>query len=204
MVFRVNRPLQVRCCFFPLLFVLAVQRVSAFVSVPGGLTQQSVRDAPSSFQTKSWLSAIKVTIRIVGRKNSERWIEEGCDMYLKRLRPANVDLVTEWHKSNEALLKGVQSDWDKNVPVILLDPNGKKSSSEKFSSEFYRLVEQGGSRLVYVIGGAEGLPNELRSNAKSKLFSLSDMTFTHQFARLLLIEQIYRASEIRKGSGYHK
>lgn len=198
------RSQQVRCWLLLFLLVLVVQGVAAFVSVPGGLARLSVGEAPSSSRTKGWLSAIKVTIRIVGRKNSERWIEDGCDMYLKRLKPANVDLVTEWHKSNEALIKGVQSDWDKNVPVVLLDPKGKKSSSEKFSSEFYRLAEQGGSRLVYVIGGAEGLPEELRSNGKSKLFSLSDMTFTHQFARLLLIEQIYRASEIRKGSGYHK
>jgi Predicted SPOUT methyltransferase len=54
---------------------------------------------------------------------------------------------------------------------------------------------------------AEGLPKELketRNNAQPILLSLSDLTFTHKFARLVLIEQIYRATEIRKGSGYHK
>lgn len=100
------------------------------------------------------LFGIKVTIRIVGRKGgSEKWVEDGCDMYIKRLKPANVELVTEWHKTDEALIKGVQSDWSKNFPVVLLDPKGKKFSSEKFSTEFYRLAEQGGSRLVYVVGG---------------------------------------------------
>jgi hypothetical protein len=75
-------------------------------------------------------------------------------MYRTRLRtPANVELTTEWHKTNEALVKGVESDWSRNVPVVLLDPKGKKHSSESFSSELYRLVEEGGSRLVYVIGG---------------------------------------------------
>eukprot|EP00977_Amphora_coffeiformis_P002843 scaffold528_cov165-Amphora_coffeaeformis.AAC.55 len=143
------------------------------------------------------LCGIKVTIRIVGRKGgSEKWVEDGCEMYVKRLKPANVDLVTEWHKSNELLIKGVESDWSKNFPVVLLDPKGKKFSSEKFSAEFYRLAEQGGSRLVYVIGGAEGLPDELRSSSQSELLSFSDMTFTHQFSRLVLSEQIYRASEI--------
>ena len=59
---------------------------------------------------------------------------------------------------------------------------------------------------------ADGLPTELREGSSSSsgrgknpiLLSLSDLTFTHQFARLVLIEQIYRATEIRKGSGYHK
>lgn len=56
----------------------------------------------------------------------------------------------------------------------------------------------------HTIPQAEGLPDELRSSSTQIMISLSDLTFTHQFARLLLIEQIYRASEIRKGSGYHK
>jgi 23S rRNA pseudoU1915 N3-methylase RlmH len=54
---------------------------------------------------------------------------------------------------------------------------------------------------------ADGLPEELRAGSagtKPIFVSLSDLTFTHQFARLVLIEQVYRASEIRKGSGYHK
>ena len=111
-------------------------------------------DASVKSFPRTRLFGIKVTIRIVGRKGgSEKWVEEGCDMYVKRLKPAGVELVTEWHKSNEALVKGVHSDWNKNFPVVLLDPKGKKFSSENFSTEFYRLAEQGGSRLVYVIGG---------------------------------------------------
>jgi len=156
------------------------------------------------------LSAIKATIRIVGRRSSEKWIEQGCQMYETRLKPNNVDVSTEWCKSNDALIKNVKSDAHKSTtPVILLDPFGKEMSSEEFTSNFYQWVEQGGSRIVFVIGGAEGLPDELRSgrplNGQNPiLYSLSQLTFTHQFARLVLIEQIYRASEIRKGSGYHK
>jgi hypothetical protein len=123
----------------------------AFVPSPGVTTRST---HPSRRRTPSPLFGVKVTIRIVGRKGSEKWIEDGCEMYRTRLRtPANVELTTEWHKTNEALVKGVESDWNKNVPVVLLDPKGKKHSSESFSSEFYRLVEEGGSRLVYVIGG---------------------------------------------------
>ena len=62
--------------------------------------------------------------------------------------------------------------------------------------------EEGGSRVSFIIGGAEGLPPSLK--ASSELLSLSRMTLTHQMARLFLAEQIYRAAEIRRGSPYHK
>jgi 23S rRNA (pseudouridine1915-N3)-methyltransferase len=68
----------------------------------------------------------------------------------------------------------------------------------------YSWLEEGGSRLTFVIGGAEGLPQEIKQQQQRDMLSLGMMTFTHQFARLLLMEQIYRASEIKKGSGYHK
>jgi len=162
---------------------------------------------------------MKINIRIVGRKSSEPWLEDGVDMYEKRLRPSNVEVDTTWHKDNAALMKGIDMDRSKNHKVICLDPIGTQQTSEKFAGKIYQWLDEGGSRLSFVIGGAEGLPPELKypSNFSSKksnnnhkkkeeatLISLSTMTFTHQFARLLLIEQIYRATEIKKGSGYHK
>lgn len=169
-------------------------------------------------RTKSTLyMGMKVNIRIVGRKSSEPWLEEGTSMYEKRLRPSNVEVSTTWHKDNAALMKGIDIDRSKNHKVICLDPTGTQQTSEKFSDKVYQWLDEGGSRLSFVIGGAEGLPAELKypsyssgkkSNRKNEdvpiMISLSVMTFTHQFARLLLIEQIYRATEIKKGSGYHK
>jgi 23S rRNA (pseudouridine1915-N3)-methyltransferase len=64
-------------------------------------------------------------------------------------------------------------------------------------------LEARGSRLVFLIGGAEGISPSLLSKAFAKI-SFSKMTLTHQMVRLLLLEQIYRAVEIRKGTGYHK
>ena len=88
------------------------------------------------------------------------------------------------------------------------DPNGKSSTSEIFSDELYQWLDSGGSRVSFVIGGSQGLPLELKekkaNTAPYLLRSLSELTFTHLFARTILIEQIYRASEIRKGSDYHK
>ena len=63
-------------------------------------------------------------------------------------------------------------------------------------------LDAGGSRMHVAIGPAEGFSDELRRS--STLLSLSKLTFPHQVARVLLAEQIYRAAEIRRGSGYHK
>ena len=162
---------------------------------------------------------MKINIRIVGRKSSEPWLEDGVDMYETRLKPSNINIETTWHRDNLGLMKGYGMDVSKRHTVICLDPTGTQETSESFTTNIYRWLDEGGSRLSFIIGGAEGLPKELKnhdSNNKNKkrnannkndnpiMISLSALTFTHQFARLLLIEQIYRATEIRKGSGYHK
>ncbi len=149
---------------------------------------------------------MSVKIRIVGRKNgSEKWLEDAYSMYETRLRPSNLDIETLWHKNDSELIKGVLSDKEKGHTIVLMDPIGKMRSSEQFSDDLFSWMEEGGSRVVFVIGGAPGLPPELKDSVSNgMLISLSPMTFTHQFARTILMEQIYRASEIRKGSGYHK
>lgn len=89
---------------------------------------------------------------------------------------------------------------------VCLDEGGRQMTSPAFSDFLFSKLEEGGSRLTFVVGGAEGLPPGLKNNlpkAGAKL-SLSRMTFTHLWARALLAEQIYRASEIRRGSKYHK
>jgi 23S rRNA (pseudouridine1915-N3)-methyltransferase len=147
---------------------------------------------------------MQIKIRIVGRKNgSEKWLEDSYKMYETRLRPSPLEVETIWHKHDQDLIKGVQGDVIKNHAVVLLDPTGGKTTSEEFCENLYQWLDQGGSRMAFVIGGAEGLPAELLQG-NMEMLSLSALTFTHQFARTLLMEQIYRASEIRKGSGYHK
>ena len=66
-----------------------------------------------------------------------------------------------------------------------------------------KTIEKEGARCTFVIGGAEGLTLKMRQNATA-LISLSPLTFTHQITRLVLLEQIYRAFEIKRGSHYHK
>ena len=86
--------------------------------------------------------------------------------------------------------------------VFALDENGRNYTSRDFSKVIYNGFEEGGSHVGFIIGGFSGLPLQIKNNFN--LISLSKMTLTHQFARLLLLEQIYRATEIHKGSGYHK
>lgn len=146
---------------------------------------------------------MEVKIRMVGRKSGgEKWLESAYSTYDTRLRSTNLSVTTQYHKNDDDLIRNCEADERKNHKVILLDPLGKLCTSEIFSENMYRWLEDGGSRLTFVIGGAEGLPDDLKVG-REKL-SLGMLTFTHQFARLLLMEQIYRASEIRKGSGYHK
>mmetsp|Transcript_24342 Transcript_24342/g.37507 ORF Transcript_24342/g.37507 Transcript_24342/m.37507 type:complete len:215 (-) Transcript_24342:378-1022(-) len=165
--------------------------------------RQRQRQTPESTITMG----MQIKIRIVGRKNgSEKWLEDAYQMYETRLRPSNVQVDTLWHKTDTDLLKHVHADQDKGHTVILLDPaQGQTKTSEQFSKDMYNWLDVGGSRLSFVIGGAPGLPTELlQTTPPHHKLSLSALTFTHQFARTLLVEQIYRATEIRKGSGYHK
>jgi 23S rRNA (pseudouridine1915-N3)-methyltransferase len=175
---------------------------------------------------------MRATIHIRGREKkggNDSWLEEAYATYQERLAPQGLDLVTVWHKTDPAMVSAVQKE---GAPTICLDVEGKPLDSFKFSDLTFNSIERGGSRVCFVIGGAEGLPPELRpptsryrgassttgggskgGGSKSQrgvdagpiqFISLSKMTFTHQMARVLLAEQIYRASEIRRGSSYHK
>lgn len=138
----------------------------------------------------------KIKILTIG-KTKETWLEEALAEYHKRLK-ATVQIEIILAK-NDAHLAELAS---KEAVVICLDVVGEPLSSEDFSKLVMTQLERGGARLSFVIGGPEGLPMELR-NAPLRV-SLSKMTYTHQIVRLVLVEQIYRAFEIDKGSRYHK
>jgi 23S rRNA (pseudouridine1915-N3)-methyltransferase len=138
-------------------------------------------------------------IKIVGvGKTKEEWLETAISEYLKRLKPiAQFDFV--YLKDDDALVDYLSTD---TPHYITLDEQGKSYSSITFSRFLQQHVDQNGPRLTFVIGGAEGLPASLKAHTPN--ISLSPMTLTHQMVRLLLIEQIYRALEIQRGSRYHK
>ena len=153
--------------------------------------------APRGFRATP-TCGLQISIHIRGKRTGgEEFLNEAYQEYTKRLRPV-LALETIWHKTDAELEAAVAKE---KAPVICLDEHGKQLPSLELADVLYKRLEEGGSRLAFVIGGAEGLPPALK---KKELWSLSKMTFTHQWARVLLTEQIYRATEIKKGSGYHK
>ena len=134
-------------------------------------------------------------------KTKEKWLEEALKEYLKRLtQTASIDFILA--KNNEQLTSLIKNEATRGTLIICLDANGQVLDSDQFSSYLIRQLEMGGSRLSLVIGGSEGLPEKFKQTYP--LLSLSKLTFTHQIIRLILVEQIYRALEISKGSKYHK
>ena len=134
---------------------------------------------------------------------------EGCAYYLKRLqafgraevlevkdgRGAEIDQVRE--AEAEGLLSASEGR------LIALDERGQSYRSEELARRFDELELRGESTLTLVIGGAEGLHDKVRSSAQES-WSLSPFTLPHELARLVLLEQLYRAETIRKGHPYHR
>lgn len=143
---------------------------------------------------------LTTNIYIVGKRTGgEEWIQSGYSEYEKRLQPV-MSLETTFLKSDEELVKVSRS---LKGTTFALDEHGRQYTSIEFSSLlFEKGFRDGGSHVNFLVGGFAGLPAEIKG--KFNLISLSKMTWTHQMARLLLAEQIYRASEIHKGSNYHK
>lgn len=139
---------------------------------------------------------LKLKILSIG-KTKEKWLEEGFQEYVKRLKPT-VTIECLWAKDNTQLLEWAQ----KETFYLCLDPAGQSFTSDQFSNFIFQKWEKEKTRLTFIIGGADGLPPEMKR--MGFLISLSALTFTHQMTRLVLIEQVYRAVEIHKGSKYHK
>ena len=87
--------------------------------------------------------------------------------------------------------------------LAVLDVKGEKLDSEGFAAKLKSFFVSGNSHITFVIGGSLGLDEELVRKAALRL-SLSNMTFPHQLARLILLEQVYRAFKIMNGETYHK
>lgn len=101
-------------------------------------------------------------------------------------------MLAEWERLNKKIK---ETDF-----VVALDSRGKKYSSEGFAEFISQNIEK---QMVFILGGSLGLCDEALARANAKC-SLSDMTFTHSMARVILAEQIYRAFRIIKNEPYHK
>ncbi len=86
--------------------------------------------------------------------------------------------------------------------LVVLDMTGKEMSSEELARFLKKRQEMGISSFCFLVGGAYGVTEEIKRRA-DLILSLSKMTFTHEMARLILAEQLYRAASINAGSPYH-
>lgn len=156
---------------------------------------------------------MKIKIIALG-KIKEKFLKDGINEFLKRLTPYASVSVTELtpveikdeNLTEKALIEEGEKILSNIKPldyVITLEINGKQLSSEEFASKITEITNAGVQEIVFVIGSSCGIGKNVSQRADFKL-SMSKMTFLHQFARLILTEQIYRAFKIIKGETYHK
>ncbi len=122
------------------------------------------------------------------------------DDYVKRISRSCPMEITEVRDVLAALKK---LDADRAATVVLLDAPGKSLDSNALAKWLGELRDRGTRELIFLCGDADGFPDSLRQRAHQKL-SLSVMTFSHELARVMLAEQLYRAFAILSGSPYPK
>lgn len=156
---------------------------------------------------------MKIKIIALG-KIKEKYLKSGIDEFLKRLTPyASVSVVEldpieikDENLKDKILLDEGEKILSNIKPldfVITLEIEGQQFSSENFAQKIKDLTNNGTQEIVFVIGSSCGIGKNVSTRANLKM-SMSKMTFLHEFARLILIEQIYRAFKINKGEKYHK
>ena len=147
-------------------------------------------------------------------KIKEKFLKDGIDEFMKRLSPyASVEIIELQAleiKDENLTQKILQQEGEKILSLvkpqsylITLEINGKMLSSEDFAEKINEITNDGVGEIIFVIGSSCGISPIVSQRANFKL-SMSKMTFLHQFARLILVEQIYRAFKILKGETYHK
>ena len=126
------------------------------------------------------------------------WIKNGISVYQKRLPGLSITELRSSDINKEA--NAIHSAIKDEELLIALSEEGEGLNSLTFST---RLQKLGSKRLVFIVGGADGLSPKIKTISHF-CFSLSPLTFPHEIARLLLLEQLYRASTIAQGSPYHR
>ena len=145
---------------------------------------------------------MKIRLVWVG-KTKDRCIDEGIKRYLRLLRPfGDVSVVEIKEEKGKDIHRMIEKEGERILklptPYVLLDEKGKGFTS----SEFADFLSGRSPLITFVTGGAYGVSERVREAAEGTV-ALSKMTLTHEMARLLLVEQIYRAFTILHKRGYH-
>ena len=131
-------------------------------------------------------------------KIKKKWIQEGIDLYMKRLPGLQIIEIKDSNQTKEE--STIKEMIKKNETLVTLNEKGESFKSKQLVKKLLSCQNQ---NITFVIGGATGLSPSLNRAAAWQL-SLSPLTFPHEIARLLLIEQLYRAKSIAQGAPYHK
>lgn len=145
---------------------------------------------------------------------SEPFIKEGCAVYAERIRrytALNLIVVPEEKISSKGKQEYIVQQEGRRIRqklrpgvfTVVVDEGGKSLSSEAFARSLETWSSSGLKEVAFILGGPYGLEDSLKEKADFRL-SLSSMTLTHGLARMLLLEQIYRAFTLLRGVPYHK
>ncbi len=143
---------------------------------------------------------MKLRIAWIG-KTKESAIQSLSSEYLKRISRYNACDGNEL-ASEAALLKSVDRSGRTAPVLVLMDSRGKQVSSEELAEFVRGHLERGTQELVFAIGPSDGWSEESLKRASAKL-SMGKMTLPHELARVVLLEQVYRAFTILNGHPYH-
>ncbi len=155
---------------------------------------------------------MRLTILCMG-KTKEKFVREGIDKYLRYLAPYAEVSIRELKEEKIQDLKDAPSIRKKEAERIRkampagaylasLDERGEEFTSHEFAAYLNKILESGVREMVLVIGGAMGLDEQV-TGSSDRSIALSRWTLTHEMARLVLLEQLYRAFTIIKGKTYH-
>ena len=155
---------------------------------------------------------MKIVLVCLGATNNH-YLQEGISNYIKRLKHyinfEIKEIIVSKNKksSNKNITMNMESDLilsylSQNDYVILLDEKGKIYNSKSFSKKIENFLLHSQKRLIFVVGGAFGFNDKLKTRA-NEMLSLSNMTFSHQIIRLFFLEQLYRSFTIINNHPYH-
>lgn len=148
----------------------------------------------------------KTTVIAVG-KLKERFWKDACAEYLKRLSAYTDITVREIPDSSpeheEGGILAALGKLPAETHVILLDIQGVETSSVGLSRKIDDLALRGKPNIAFIIGGSDGVTAKVKAHADERI-SFGPITLPHNLARVVLLEQIYRAYKISRGEPYHK
>lgn len=155
---------------------------------------------------------MEITILSIGRISLD-WIQKGLELFESRIGryiKFSVQVLPDIRNAKSLSVEQIKTEEGKNLLaqinptdyVVLLDEKGREFTSRGFAEWIQKQMNSGRKRLLLIIGGPYGFSEAVYERADNKI-ALSSMTFTHEMAKLLLTEQIYRAMTILRGEPYH-